>query len=227
MRRNPGWGDVPALLELIRSFFASDHTSCTPTPPRGDAGARRSVDRRIGPGRRPILVHTFHGHSLTGYFAPRTAAIYRRIERWLAPRTDALVAVSAEVRDELIGMGVADATRFVVIPLGFDLRSFEVDPAERTARRHTLRRELGIAADERLVTLIARLVPIKRVDRFLRVARELAAARPDLHFLVVGDGELRRQLQASPEATELDGRLTWAGFRRDIPTCASRATRWC
>ena len=34
---------------------------------------------------------------------------------------------------------------------------------------------------------------------------------------MVGDGELRDQLQASPEATELDGRLRWAGFRRDIP----------
>ncbi len=67
------------------------------------------------------------------------------------------------------------------------------------------------------MTLIARLVPIKRVDRFLRVARSLAAERQGVHFLVVGDGELRGALQASPEATELDGRLTWAGFRRDIP----------
>jgi glycosyltransferase involved in cell wall biosynthesis len=38
-----------------------------------------------------------------------------------------------------------------------------------------------------------------------------------VHFLVVGDGELRGALQASAEAAELDGRLTWAGWRRDIP----------
>ena len=38
-----------------------------------------------------------------------------------------------------------------------------------------------------------------------------------MHFLVVGDGELRATLQASTEANALNGHLTWAGFRRDIP----------
>ena len=66
------------------------------------------------------------------------------------------------------------------------------------------------------MTLIARLVPIKRVDRFLRVAGQIAAARPDAQFLIVGDGELREPLRASAEAAGLDGRLVWAGFRRDI-----------
>ncbi len=45
----------------------------------------------------------------------------------------------------------------------------------------------------------------------------MAAQRPGVHFLVVGDGELRDQLRASSEARALDGRLTWAGFRTDIP----------
>jgi glycosyltransferase involved in cell wall biosynthesis len=92
-----------------------------------------------------------------------------------------------------------------------------VDPAERSERRDLLHRELGIPSDSQLVTLIARLVPIKRVDRFLRVAVELAAQRPKVHFLVVGDGQLRDELQLSTEADKLKGRLTWAGFRRDIP----------
>jgi glycosyltransferase involved in cell wall biosynthesis len=39
----------------------------------------------------------------------------------------------------------------------------------------------------------------------------------DVRFLIVGDGELRDTLHASPEATALSDRLIWAGFRRDIP----------
>jgi glycosyltransferase involved in cell wall biosynthesis len=163
-----------------------------------------------------VLVHTFHGHSLTGYFTPRSAAVFRRIERFLAARTDALIAVSEQVRDELVSLGVADAGRFTVVRLGFDLSAFVVEAAERRDRRDLLRRQLGIRSDRQLVTLIARLVPIKRVDRFLRVAVDLAARRPNLHFLVVGDGELREQLQLSSEAKKLGVRLTWAGFRRDI-----------
>jgi glycosyltransferase involved in cell wall biosynthesis len=217
LRRNPGWRDVVALISLIRIIVRERpqivHTHAAKA---GTLGRLAALLAGLGPGPRPIVIHTFHGHSLTGYFPPRTADIYRHIERWLAKRTDALIAVSDEVRDELVRLGVADAARFEVIPLGFDLRRFDVDGVERDRRRHVFRHELGIADDLALVTLIARLVPIKRVDRFLRVAREVAAESPSVRFLIVGDGELRGQLQASPEATELDGRLTWAGFRRDI-----------
>ncbi len=69
---------------------------------------------------------------------------------------------------------------------------------------------------DRVVALVARLVPIKRVDRFLRMACALAHD-PSLRFLIVGDGELRGQLQSSASARRLGDRLVWAGFRRDMP----------
>ena len=218
LARNPGWRDFPALVSLIR-LIAHERPDIVHTnaAKAGTLGRLAALIAGLGPGPRPTLIHTFHGHSLTGYFSPRTAAVYRRIERWLARHTDVLIAVSDEVRDELVRLRVADSARFAVVPLGFDLTPFEVGARERARRRDGLRRELGIPRDEQLVTLIARLVPIKRVDRFLRVASDLAGRRRQIHFLVVGDGELRDQLRASPEATELDGRMTWAGFRRDIP----------
>jgi glycosyltransferase involved in cell wall biosynthesis len=218
LRRNPSWGEPHALAALTRIIARErPHLVHTHAAKAGTLGRVAALIAGIRVPRRPLLIHTFHGHSLTGYFAPRTASVYRRIERWLACRTDALIAVSDEVRDELVRLRVADASRFVVVPLGFDLAPFAAGPAERAQRGERLRSELAIPADERLVTLTARLVPIKRVDRFLRVACRLAFDRPDLHFLVVGDGELREQLKASAEAAELGGRLTWAGFRRDIP----------
>jgi glycosyltransferase involved in cell wall biosynthesis len=67
-----------------------------------------------------------------------------------------------------------------------------------------------------VVTLIARLVPIKRVDRFLRLAIALGDI-PDARFVIVGDGELRDSLRDSPEARVLGSRLIWTGFRRDMP----------
>jgi glycosyltransferase involved in cell wall biosynthesis len=218
LRRSPGWGDLRALVTLVRIISRERpriiHTHAAKA---GTLGRLAGWVAGIGRSPRPILVHTFHGHSLTGYFSPRTASIYRRIEWFLARRTDMLIAVSSEVRDELVGLGVADADRFEVVPLGFDLEPFMLDDAEQGRRRQRFRAELGVPSEHELVTLIARLVPIKRVDRFLRVARILAAQREGVHFLIVGDGELRRALQASPEAAELDGRLTWSGFRRDIP----------
>jgi glycosyltransferase involved in cell wall biosynthesis len=128
-----------------------------------------------------------------------------------------LIAVSEEVREDLVALGVAPQERFEVIPLGFDLSPFLVDDASRAAQRHALRRELGITADARVVTLIARLVPIKRVDRFLSAALQLRDF-DGVRFLVAGDGELRDELHGSAAARELGERLIWTGFRRDMPS---------
>jgi glycosyltransferase involved in cell wall biosynthesis len=167
------------------------------------------------PRRRPVIVHTFHGHSLSGYFSSRTADVYRRIERWLARRTDVLVAVSPEVRDDLVALDVATVDRFAVVPLGLDLSRFLADE-NRAERRAALRAVWGLADDDEVVTLVARVVPIKRVDRFLGMAERLLD-RPRARFVVVGDGELRAELAASPAAAALGDRLVWAGFRTDMP----------
>jgi glycosyltransferase involved in cell wall biosynthesis len=163
-----------------------------------------------------VKVHTFHGHSLTGYFTPRVSAFYTAVERFLARRTDKLIAVSEEVRDDLVRLGVADEEKFTIIPYGFDLSAFAEDGPGRLQRRAALREELGIPSHACVVTLVARLVPIKRVDRFLRACRELLDLE-DVRFLVVGDGELYEDLRQSSDARALGERLLWAGMRRDIP----------
>lgn len=214
MRRGPGAGDVAALLSLIR-ILRRDRPHLVHTHAAKGGTLGRLATLLAFPRRRPVLVHTFHGHSLSGYFASRTANVYRRIERWLARRTDVIVAVSEEVRGDLVRLGVAPAHQFEVVPLGFDLARF-LDDTGRVARRAALRCEWGLAPDDEVVTLVARVVPIKRVDRFLRAATHLAD-RPRARFVVVGDGELRAEMAASPEARALGERLVWAGFRTDMP----------
>src|SRR3954452_19663788 len=151
MQRDPGLADLAALRRLVsilrRARPAIGHTHAA------KAGALGRLAALIASGRsRPVLVHTFHGHSLTGYFSGRTARVYRMIESRLARRTDALVAVSAEVRDELVRLGVAAPERFVVVPVGFDLARF-LDDSERIRRRAALRTRWGIAKDAEVVTL--------------------------------------------------------------------------
>jgi len=211
MRRNPSWRDFLALFTLVRIIRRERpdivHTHAAKG---GTLGRVATLIASVGR-KRPMIVHTYHGHSLTGYFSARTAAVYRRIERALARFTDRLIAVSDEVRAELVAMRVASHTKFEVVPLGFDLEPFTSPGREELRAR--LHGELGIPPNATLVTLVARLVPIKRVDRFLSIAAKL----PATHFLIVGDGELREELQRSPDALALGDRLKWAGFRRDMP----------
>ncbi|MGH2930135.1 MAG: glycosyltransferase, partial [Solirubrobacteraceae bacterium] len=215
MRRDPGFGDVLSLLRLVLLLWR-DRPDVVHTHAAKGGTLGRTATVIAFPLRRwrPVVVHTYHGHSLSGYFPGRTASVYRLIEHLLARVTDVLLAVSQQVRDELIELRVAPASRFRVMPLGFDLSPF-ADDRDRSPRRAALRAAWGIGTDEVVVTLIARLVPIKRVDRFIKVARSLSAD-PKVRFVVVGDGELRAELAASDDAAALGARLVWAGFRRDI-----------
>lgn len=179
------------------------------------AGTLGRLAALTGPRRPAVLVHTFHGHVLEGYFSARTAHIFQAIERRLAGGTDCLIAVSPEIRDDLIRLRIAPPHKVQVVPLGFDLRRFVIGDTERRRRGSAFRARWNIDPDCVLVTLVARLVPIKRVDRFLRIADRLAGdAR--LRFLIVGDGELHDQLRASDEAVRLESRLTWTGFLDQI-----------
>lgn len=216
MLRDPGPGDIVALSTLVR-ILRRDRPQIVHTHAAkgGTLGRLAALIAFPHPARRPVLVHTFHGHSLTGYFSGRTARVFLAIEGWLARRTAVLVAVSPEVRDDLVRLGVAASGKFAVIPLGFDLSPF-LDDSDRAQRRLALRREWGISEEDEVITLVARLVPIKRVDRFLRVARLAAGRHPRARFVVIGDGELREQLATSADAAALGDRLTWAGFRRDM-----------
>jgi glycosyltransferase involved in cell wall biosynthesis len=214
MRRDPGFGDVRALASLVR-IARRDRPDLVHTHAAKGGTLGRVAVMLAFPRKRPKVVHTFHGHSLTGYFSSRTARIYTRIERFLARRTDVLIAVSEEVRDDLVGLGVAPLEQFEVVRLGLDLSAF-ADDGGRAARRAALRARWGVGDEERVVTLVARLVPIKRVDRFLETAA-LLRDRPGVRFVVVGDGELREELVGSEPARALGDRVVWAGFRRDIP----------
>jgi glycosyltransferase involved in cell wall biosynthesis len=217
MRREPGLGDLRALASLVRILRRDrPHIVHTHAAMGGTLGRLATLIAFPVRSRRPALVHTFHGHSLTGYFSGRTARVFRNIERFLARYTDTLVAVSAEVRDDLVALGVGPADRFVVIPLGLDLAAFAED-TNRAERREALRRQWNIGGEDKVVTLVARLVPIKRVDRFLSVARVVAERTPLARFVIIGDGELRDELMASADAQALGERLVWAGFRRDMP----------
>jgi glycosyltransferase involved in cell wall biosynthesis len=215
LKRAIGLADVAAFVFLAREIRAwrpqilHTHTA--------KAGALGRTAALLAGGRRPpVIVHTFHGHVLTGYFSGPVSAAFTWIERLLARFTTCLISVSEEVRADLIRLRVAPPDRIVVLPLGFDLSRFDVPDEERRRRRETFRRSLGIPPEARLVTLVGRLEPIKRVDRFLRVAN-LVETPVETRFLVVGDGALREELQQSAEVASLGDRLLWAGLRHDMP----------
>ena len=110
----------------------------THTAKAGTVG--RVAARLAGSRKPPIVVHTFHGHVLRGYFGPVRTLLFRLLERWLAAGTTALIAVSPQVRDDLVALGVAPRERFVVIRLGIELDERVAPERERPRREPALSR---------------------------------------------------------------------------------------
>ncbi len=134
--------------------------------------------------RVPVRVHTFHGHTLHGYFGPAASQAVVRAERILAGASTALVAVSHQIRDDLLERGVGSPGRFHVVGPGLDLSPYD----EAAGKGPLLRRRLGIGAADAVVGFAGRLVPVKGIAGFLDAVGPLMARRPDVHVVIAGDG---------------------------------------
>jgi glycosyltransferase involved in cell wall biosynthesis len=169
-----------------------------------------------GRGHRAKVVHTYHGHVLEGYFGGTTTRIFTAAERGLARVTDAIVAISPAIRDELLSeYGIGCSGQYHVIPLGFDLHALA---AIDDAQRQRARAELGIGDRLHVVSTVGRLTAIKQHALFLETAALVAARDPDALFLVAGDGELRAELEQRADALGIGGRVRFLGWRRDLAT---------
>jgi glycosyltransferase involved in cell wall biosynthesis len=169
---------------------------------------------------RPVLVHTFHGHVLEGYFGPTKTRVYRDLERTLGRRSDRLIGVSQQTVDDLVRLGVAPREKFSVIPLGLDLSAFarlgKGDGEE-------LRSQIGVLDGQMLLAFVGRIVPIKRVDLLLRAFARARASGARAHLAIIGDGEARDQFEAMAGDLEVASAVSFLGYRRDLTRIAAAA----
>jgi mannosyltransferase len=87
-------------------------------------------------------------------------------------------------------------------------------------RRGEIREELGIPAAAPLVGTVSNLTPPKGLETFLGAAAEIAAARPDARFVVVGSAPdshraYAERLRRAAEALALPHPIVFAGGRED------------
>jgi glycosyltransferase involved in cell wall biosynthesis len=163
--------------------------------------------------RPPIVVHTFHGHVLRGYFGPLRSLFFRLLERWLARQTTALVAVSPQVRDDLVALGVAPKERFVVIRLGIELDERVAAAADG---RLESRRYLGVASQRFAVGWIGRMTAVKRTDDVLVAFKQLRDSGVDAVLCMVGDGPDRVQLERRAHELGIVRHTLFLGYQDDV-----------
>jgi glycosyltransferase involved in cell wall biosynthesis len=204
--------DARAILRLARLIRRERPTILhTHTAKAGAVG--RIAALLAGAARPPIVVHTFHGHVLRGYFNPLTTLGFRTLERLLARVTTALVAVSPEVRDDLVRLGVAPASKFTVVRLGIELA--ERTGGDEDSRRET-RRQLGLGPDAFVVGWVGRMTAVKRTDDVVRALAGLVERGVDAQLLLVGDGPDRTHLERYAHELGVVKRCLFLGYQDDV-----------
>jgi glycosyltransferase involved in cell wall biosynthesis len=141
----------------------------------------------------PIIVHTFHGNVLEGYFGKLKSLIFLKLERYLATKSNAIIAISKTQKLELIHeYKLCSAKKIHMIPLGFDLSKFSVDMVEKRKlfrTRFNLHNEIAIG-------IVGRLVPVKNHNLFLEAVRYLSEySTTPFRAFIIGDGEDREKLE--------------------------------
>ena len=200
--------DVRAVRELRRLYQRLEpaivHTHSSKAGVLG-----RMAARGAGAG----VVHTIHGwgHTPTDPWPRRTAFVAS--ERIAARWCDRLVAVSRDTRDEGLRLGIGRPEQYDVIPEYVDYTPADPD-FEGTRRR--AREQLALPAEAEVVGWVGRFMPQKDPGTLAGAAAELLDARPELHVCFIGDGPDRGEVERRLAGNGHDGRVHFAGFRKDI-----------
>jgi glycosyltransferase involved in cell wall biosynthesis len=197
---------LATVMRRVRPHILHTHTA--------KAGAVGRTAALMARGARPpIVVHTFHGHVLRGYFGPMRSRFFRAVERELASVSTALVAVSPEVRDDLVALGVAPTEKFTVIRLGVELtRRVDVSPERRAGAR----RMMGIPPDRFTVGWIGRMTAVKRTDDILLAFRQLRERGIDACLCLVGDGPDRVEIEVAAHRLGVMRDCVFLGYQVDV-----------
>lgn len=196
---------VAELIRETRPHILHTHTA--------KAGAiARAAALLAGAARPPVVVHTFHGHVLKGYFGRGRTGFFRQVERSLARSSDALVAVSPEVRDDLVALGVARPEKFVVVRLGIPLDERLDDETADLDYRY----EYGIGRDAFVVGWVGRMTAVKDAGAVLHTVAALRARGVDAVACLVGDGPDHESLEQLAHDLEITRSCFFVGYQAEV-----------
>jgi glycosyltransferase involved in cell wall biosynthesis len=173
----------------------------------------------------PVIVHTFHGHVFHSYFGKFKTAFYKNVERYLAKKSTAIIAISEIQKQELVAEHrICEADKVRVVPLGFDLSKFQEN---NTEKRKSFRQRYNLDDDEIAISIIGRLVPVKNHTLFLEALKIVSEkTSKKIRAFIIGDGEDREAIEAKVKVlgiASIDGTksndkslLTFTSWIKDI-----------
>jgi glycosyltransferase involved in cell wall biosynthesis len=161
-----------------------------------------------------FLIHTVHGWSFNDYQPLVLRRLFIFLERIVGKFTDRIIVVSYHDKEKGMNNGIGKEGKYVIIRYGIDYTEFR-------KRNQNIRRELGINLDDLLVTNISCLKPQKSPLDFVKLSSLVNQNLPNVKFLLVGDGQLRENIEGFISRFGLKHNFILTGWRQDIPEILS------
>jgi glycosyltransferase involved in cell wall biosynthesis len=137
--------------------------------------------------------------------------LYYAVDKRLLAHFPFVIAVSGDIRNELIRHG-ASATRIEVVLNAIDPAQFRRNPRRRAEARVWA----GLADGDLAIGSVGRLEPQKRFDLLLEACARLTARHPRLRLLIAGEGSARPELEASISRLGLGNACRLLGHCADV-----------
>lgn len=156
----------------------------------------------------PAIVHTVHGAPFHPFQSPPVRWFYRASERHAAARCHRLISVADAMTDLMVAGGVAPREKFTTVYSGMEVEPFLAAGEHRAA----MRARYGFADSDVVIAKIARLFHLKGHDDLVTAAVDVVKQNPNVRFLLVGDGILRRQIEQRIATLGLTHHFVFAGL---------------
>ncbi len=203
------WTDIKAIHKM-RNILRKErpHIAHTHTPKAGVLGRWAAWLAGV-----PRIVHTFHGFGFGEFHPYWQRMLYIWTERITARITTDFVAVSERNRSKAESYRLFANGECHLIRSGIDFSAFENVVVDKSQKKI----ELGLCPSDRIVGTVAGFKPPKALHHFVEVAKRVSDQMTGVKFLMVGDGELRPQLQDQIARLGLNSIVKMTGLRRDVP----------
>jgi len=160
----------------------------------------------------PVRIAHCHNTSDGKGSAPSRILYHALMKHWIRKYATHGLAASAAAAEALFGPQWQSDSRFRVLHCGIDL-----EPFRRNVSRAEVRGEFGIPEDALVVGHVGRFTPPKNHTFLLEIAKEVIKGRPEVRFLLIGDGPLRPQMEAKARQLGIAENVIFTGARSDVP----------
>ena len=201
--------DVKTLKKLINIINIEKpnilHTHGTKASIFGRLAAKRSSGNIC----TVSTVHNFIYQFPTSWLKGK---LFSYFQRQLIPSADHYISVSNALAENVRFHESIPKDKMSVVYNGVNLKDFEMILDCNAAKA-----ALHLDVKEPVVGMIARLIPQKGVQHFLKMTEIVSKKLPGCQFLIIGSGPQRDALVDQAYDMGIEARIIFCGYRKDIP----------